>query len=275
MVFSKDKYDGNVRNYNQVSYIDNCSDGNYIYRLFEIGSFFKNRKKIKTVMELMGVESISIYPDKIEVKNLVERGMSFIADAEAICSTKKTHLSIQNATLDKIRNGDCERGSIFSLKEQVQQQQHKAHIAQSDLDKAEFDLRCHKGLLGMLRPVVKHMMDVDKVKMPIGIIDKIPDESIPCVAYENGGPFSAMVYKISREFIDEFINSVDFIYNVCNPVSDIHTMNSGWKFRYLRCRDYYRKDNELLRKIASLNEYAEFMTNLDMEKESKHKFIGI
>lgn len=272
-MFSKDKHDATVRSYNQISYIDNSSDENYIYRLFEIGSFFKNRKKIEAVVELMGIDSIKIYPDKIEIKNLVQRGLDFIGEAEANCAKQRNHLSVQNATLDKMRDGYFERGSILSMKEQVNQQQHKAHIAKSDLDKAEFNLRSHKGLLSMLLPVVKQMMNVDKVKMPIGILNEIPDESIPSMAYENGGPFSAVIYKVSREYVDDFIKSVESIFKKCNPVSDTHTMNSGWKFRYLHCRDYYSIDNELLRKSTKLSEYADFMTELDMAKEIKTKFI--
>lgn len=273
IIFSKDKHDGIVRNYSQVSFIDNSSNGNYIYRLFEIGSFFKSRKQVDYVMKLMGIESINIYPDKIEVKSLVERGQGFIVEAESSCAQKRAHLNIQNAILDKMRNGDFERGSILSMKEQIHQQQHKVNVSQSDLNNAEFNLRCHKGLLGLLRPSVRHMMDIERVKMPVGILEKIPEESIPSMAYENGGPFSAAIYKMSREYVDDFIKSVESIFKECNPLNDTHAMNSGWKFRYLHCRDYYRNDNEIIRKATSLNEFADFMTKLDMAKESKAKLI--
>ncbi|WP_278497425.1 hypothetical protein [Pantoea vagans] len=272
-MFSKDKNDGIIRSYNQVGFLDNSSDGNYIYRLFEIGSFFKNRKRIEFVMELMGIKSISIYPDRKEVDTLVGRGQDIISEVESDCATKRSYLSIQNATLDKLRDGNFERGSMLSMKEQIHQQQHKVHVAENDLERAEFNLRCHKGLLGMLRPVVKHMMDVDKVKMPIGILDKIPNESVTGLAYENGGPFSTSIYQSSCEFVSSFIKSIDSIYSECHPVNDVHKMNAGWKFRYTHCRDYYRQDMEALRISTTLNEYAEFMTKLDLASESKNKLI--
>ncbi|UVC28253.1 hypothetical protein [Pantoea sp. SOD02] len=273
--YSKDPLDSKVRNYQSIVYTKSSSDNSYAYRIFELSLFYRNKDKIEFVLDLMGVNNLNITPDSDEIELLVQRGNELISDALKHYGQEKCNLDFQKAALLNINNGGGDRKSGLSLKEQYFNQSIKVSQAESSLKEADFNLLCCKGLLGKLRPIVEHMLNKDKVRFSVGILNKIPNERLPSSTYsgENSTRF-IYIYKYSWSVITDIVNSIDSIYRVCTPSKDVQVMNSGWKYRYKYCKEFYRKDNFVLRQATTHCEYSDAMAAVELAKENKLSLLS-
>lgn len=273
--FSKDALDQKVRNYRSLTYIESTSENNFVYRMFELSLLFKNRGKVNFVLDMMGVDCFNFFPKVDEIESLVRYGNELIKDAQGLYEREKENIDYQKGMLVNLGNGKGDSRSSLSVKEQFYNQKIELSQAENRLKKADDNLTCCKGLLGMIRPMVEHMLNKDKVKLPVGILNKIPDELLPSSMYCEGAETQrAYIYKYSWKEVTDVIKAIDSIYHVCNPSADVHTMNSGWKFRYKHCREYFKKDNHQLRQSTTHSEYADTMTAIEMYEESKLKFLS-
>jgi len=268
--YSKDPLDSNVRNYQSIVYTKSSSDNSYVYRVFELSLFFKSKAKIEFVSDLMGIDNLSVTPSSDEIVLLVQRGNELISDALKYHEQEKSNLDVQKAVLLNISNGGGDRKSGLSLKEQYFNQSIKVSHIESGLKIAEFNLLCYKGLLGGLRPIVEHMLDKDKVRLPVGILNKVPNENLPSSTYSGEDSTRLVsIYKYSWCMVTDIVNAIDSIYRVCTPSKDMKVMSSGWKYRYKYCKEFYKKDNFVLRQATTHSEYSDAMAAVDLAKENK------
>lgn len=270
VLYSKDPLDSNVRNYQSIVYTKNSSDNCYVYRIFELSLFFKNKDKIRFVLDLMGIENLNVNPDPDELELLVQRGNKLIADALKYYEQERLNLDFQKSALLNISNGGGDRKSGLSLKEQFFNQSIKVNQAESSLQNADFNLLCCKGLLAKLRPVVEHMLNKDKVRLSVGILNKVPNEQLPSSTYSGENSTKLIyIYKYSWCVVTDIVNAIDSIYRACNPSKDVQVMNAGWKYRYKYCKEFYKKDNFMLRQATTQSEYSDAMAAVELAKEKK------
>lgn len=275
--YFRDEYLSDIYSYESVPFEDDHGNGGFAFRIIEVYRLFKMRGDIEELEEIIGERLFTIYPEVAELKILLARG-------KLICKEAKLYRDNRLNELEEIRTRfeQARKGGGYRPKQYVDAREWLADLelqvlrGQSSLEEAEYCLKCRRGLLGLLRPAVMHMLNVMKVTLPVGILNDIPEDDLPGITYSAGSSEGRGLksHQYAWQELNKLENAVKHIVISCTPSNDRYEMNNrGGKWKYKHYRYYYSKQAGQLRKLLTAREYVENMRVMSMTKEIKTSYL--
>ena len=276
--FMKDENLSIVINFRNAFFNEESTNGAYIYRTIEIYRIFKMRGVINSLSLITESYLIEVFPDVNELKAIISTG-------KLICKREKEKLDKRLSELEAVKkqfegasNGTAHKpAGYIDRRNWIADLETKIKTSESSLKDAEKAFIVSRGLLALIRPVIEHMINVAKVKLPVGILAELPEDNLPSYVYCDGGVFSngIKVACVAWAEMDTLEKAIKNIVDSCNPSSDKHKMNSLWhKFRMKHYYFYYGKHGENARMFFSAKEYVDKMTEIDISRENKQKLLS-
>jgi len=276
--FIKDKSLSIVTNFRQAFSNDESTSGAYIYRVIEIYRIFKMRDVIQSLSLITENNPIEVFPDVNELMAIISKGKLICKREEEKRDTRLSELEAVKKRFEDASNGTAHKpAGYIDRRDWMADLEAKINTSESSLKDAEKGLIVSRGLLALTRPVVEHMLNVAKVKLPVGILAELPEDILPSYVYRDGGVFGHGIDTacVAWAEMDTLEKAIKNIVDSCHPSGDKHKMNSLWhKFRMQHYHFYYGEQGENLRMFFSANEYVDKMTEIDIARERKQKTLS-
>ncbi|MBD8163715.1 hypothetical protein [Erwinia persicina] len=267
-----------IFNFSPAIFDTNNASGGYVYRVIEIYRIFKMRGFIESLSLITEREFIKIFPEVNEL-------MAIISTGKLICKREREKRDIRLSELEAVKKrfedasiGTAHRPAGYNdRRDWMADLEAKINTSESSLKDAEKALIVSRGLLALIRPVVEHMLNVAKVKLPVGILAELPEDNLPSYVYCDGGVFSNGIKAacVAWTEMDALEKAIKNIVDSCHPSGDKHKMNSLWhKFRMQHYYFYYSQHGENARMFFSAKEYVDKMTEIDIARERKQKTLS-
>ncbi|MGP2751532.1 hypothetical protein ACTVJ7_03155 [Serratia bockelmannii] len=248
-------------------------DGGYAVRAIEIYRIHKMEALLKQFEKLTGYVVPRSNCTAEEIHLLIEQGEKVCLEAEEKVAEIKNEIMLCDRDLGNAKRGvgEISRWSS-SIKDSVTQANNSLERAHTKITEAHGVVAARKGLLGLLREPVEHMLANGEKGFKGKVLTRIPLEPLPAHTYRKGMYSEGLRSHIyAWELMDELEGALRSIIQKCTPPTDKYALNHGGLDRALLAVEYYSVPGETLRNVMTVDEYINLMMGPKSYREYKQK----
>ncbi|WP_288446807.1 hypothetical protein [uncultured Serratia sp.] len=248
-------------------------DGGYAVRAIEIYRIHKMEALLKQFEILTGYVVPRSNCTAEEIHLLIEQGEKVCLEAEEKVAEIKNEIMLCDRDLGNAKRGVGEISRWSSgIKDAVTQANNSLERAHTKITEAHAVVAARKGLLGLLREPVEHMLANGEKGFKGKVLTRIPLEPLPAHTYRKGMFSEGLRSHIyAWELMDELEGALRSIIQKCTPPTDKYVLNHGGLDRALLAVEYYSIPGESWRNVMTVDEYINLMMGPKSQLEYKKK----
>lgn len=251
-------------------------DGGYAVRAIEIYRIHKMEALLKQFEQLTGYVVPRSNCTAEEIHLLIEQGEKVCLEAEEKVAEIKNEIMLCDRELGNAKRGVGEISRWSSgIKDAVTQANNSLERAHTKITEAHAVVAARKGLLGLLREPVEHMLANGEKGFKGKVLTRLPLEPLPAHTYRKGMFSEGLRSHIyAWELMDELEGALRSIIQKCTPPTDKYVLNHGGLDRALLAVEYYSVPGESWRNVMTVDEYINLMmgpkSHLEYKKKEMH-----
>ncbi|EQA5354903.1 hypothetical protein [Serratia marcescens] len=248
-------------------------DGGYAVRAIEIYRIHKMEALLKQFEQLTGYVVPRSNCTAEEIHLLIEQGEKVCLEAEEKVAEIKNEIMLCDRDLGNAKRGVGEISRWSSgIKDAVIQANNSLERAHTKITEAHAVVAARKGLLGLLREPVEHMLANGEKGFKGKVLTRIPLEPLPAHTYRKGMYSEGLRSHICAwELMDELEGALRSIIQKCTPPTDKYALNRGGLDRALLAVEYYSVPGETWRNVMTVDEYINLMMGPKSYREYKQR----
>lgn len=262
-----------VSNYHIVPFDESHGDGGYAIRTIEIYRLHKMEPLLKQFGQLTGYVPPRADCTPQEIHMLIKQGEKICLEAESKVSDIQNEIMLCERELGNAKRGvsDISRWN-GSIKEAIIQAKNRLERTQTKLIEANAIVAARRGLLGLLREPVEHMLMCGEKGFKGKILTLLPLETLPTYTYRKGMYSEGLRSHIyAWGLMDTLENALRAIVNKCTPPTDKYTLNQGGLDRALLAVEYYSISGEEWRNVMTVDDYINLMMGSKLHLKDKQQ----
>ncbi|MFV8987964.1 hypothetical protein [Serratia fonticola] len=262
-----------VSNYHIIPFDESHGDGGYAIRTIEIYRLYKMEQLLKQFEQLTGYVPPRANCTPQEINLLINQGEKICLEAESKVSGIENEIMLCERELGNAKRGvsDISRWN-GSIKEAIIQAKNRLERTQARLTEANATVAARRGLLGLLREPVEHMLMCGEKGFKGKILTLLPLENLPAYTYRKGMYSEGLRSHIyAWGLMDILENALRAIINKCTPPTDKHTLDRGGLDRALLAVEYYSISGEEWRNVMTVDDYINLMMGSKLHLKDKQQ----
>ncbi|HHQ6628275.1 TPA: hypothetical protein ACSTL5_004842 [Serratia fonticola] len=262
-----------VANHHVIPFDESHGDGGYAIRAIEIYRLHKMEPLLKKFEQLTGHVPPRADCTPQEVHMLIKQGEKICLEAESKVSDIQNEIMLCERELGNAKRGvsDISRWN-GSIKEAIIQAKNRLERTQTKLTEANATVAARRGLLGLLREPVEHMLMCGEKGFTGKILTLLPLETLPTYTYRKGMYNEGLRSHIyAWGLMDTLENALRAIVIKCTPPTDKHTLDRGGLDRALLAVEYYSISGEEWRNIMTVDDYINLMMGSKLHLKDKQQ----
>lgn len=262
-----------VSNYHIIPFDESHGDGGYAIRAIEIYRLHKMEPLLKQFEQLTGYVPPRAGCTPQEIHMLIKQGEKICLEVESKVSGIENEIMLCERELGNAKRGvsDISRWN-GSIKEAIIQAKNRLEQTQTKFTEANATVAARRGLLGLLREPVEHMLMCGEKGFKGKILTLLPLENLPAYTYRKGMYSEGLRSHIyAWGLMDILENALRAIVNKCTPPTDKHTLDRGGLDRALLAVEYYSISGEEWRNVMTVDDYINLMMGSKLHLKDKQQ----